>query len=374
MIHPTTTVHPSGTVHDSGVLAHENLPAVVALSGLHKAYENFVAVQDFSLEVKKGELLCLLGPSGCGKTTTLRMIAGFITPTSGSIRIADEDVSQLPPYRRDTGMVFQSYALFPHMTVAQNVAFGLANIGMSSARQRARVGEMLDLVELSHLAKRYPRELSGGQQQRVALARALALQPAVLLLDEPFSNLDAQLRVRLRQELRKLIDQVKITTLFVTHDQEEALMLADRIVVMQQGKIEQIGTPREIYEQPATRFVADFIGWCAILDGAVRNGVFVSHGGLHIPVQAGDQDRASLVLRPEHLHPSASGAAPERALQGVIETADYYGSMTRIGVRVGDELVLAEAGLEHGMHFEIGSTVTLSLAPHGGTVIPGGQA
>ena len=182
--------------------------------------------------MRKGELLCLLGPSGCGKTTTLRIIAGFVEADSGHVLINGQDVTALPPYKRDTGMVFQSYALFPHMTVAANVAFGLENLGIPRAERNRQVDDVLTLVELNDLTHRYPRELSGGQQQRVALARALALRPAVLLLDEPFSNLDAQLRTRLREELRRLIDRVNITTLFVTHDQEEALMLSDRIAVM----------------------------------------------------------------------------------------------------------------------------------------------
>jgi putative spermidine/putrescine transport system ATP-binding protein len=245
---------------------------VVSLRAISKKYDDFAAVDNISLDVRRGELLCLLGPSGCGKTTTLRMVAGFVEPTAGAVYISGQDVTALPPYRRDTGMVFQSYALFPHMTIGANIAFGLENIGVPKVERAERVKEMLTLVELTDLAHRYPRELSGGQQQRVALARALALRPAVLLLDEPFSNLDAQLRARLREELRSLIDRVDITTLFVTHDQEEALMLSDRIAVINRGRIEQIGTPEDIYERPESRFVAEFIGWCSILEGVASGG------------------------------------------------------------------------------------------------------
>ena len=226
---------------------------VVSLRGVAKTYGDAVAVESLSLDVRRGELLCLLGPSGCGKTTTLRIVAGFIEPTAGSVLIDGKDMTREPPYRRDTGMVFQSYALFPHLTIAQNVSFGLENLGWPKVDRDTRVHEMLVLIELEHLAGRFPRQLSGGQQQRVALARALAMRPAVLLLDEPFSNLDAQLRVRMREELRDLIRRIEMTTLFVTHDQEEALMLSDRIGVMSRGRLEQVGSPGEIYEKPATR-------------------------------------------------------------------------------------------------------------------------
>jgi ABC-type Fe3+/spermidine/putrescine transport system ATPase subunit len=242
---------------------------VLSLRRLRKTFGTTVAVDDLSLDVSRGELVCLLGPSGCGKTTTLRMVAGFVTPTAGDVLIEGRSVAHLPAYRRDTGMVFQHYALFPHLTVAENVGFGLRSLGAARSEREARVREMLTLVEMAPLAKRLPRELSGGQQQRVALARALALRPAVLLLDEPLSNLDAQLRVRMREEIRGLIRRLTMTTLFVTHDQEEALVLADRLVVMNQGAVEQVGSPDAVYEAPATRFVAEFIGLANLLDGSV---------------------------------------------------------------------------------------------------------
>jgi putative spermidine/putrescine transport system ATP-binding protein len=314
---------------------------VVSLRNVSKVYGKFVAVDDLSLDVHKGELVCLLGPSGCGKTTTLRMIAGFVEPDGGAVMISGQDVTHLPPYRRDTGMVFQSYGLFPHMTVTANVAFGLESIGMPKHERAQRVDEMLELVELDHLAGRFPAELSGGQQQRVALARALALRPAVLLLDEPFSNLDAQLRVRLREELRNLIDSIDITTLFVTHDQEEAILLSDRIVVMNEGRGEQIGTPEDIYERPTSRFVAEFIGLCTILEGQAYDSEFVSDRGLRLPIK-GHEGKALAVVRPEYLK-LATGAGAHFHLSGTVERAHYYGAMTRLRVRIGDEMLLMEA-------------------------------
>nr|WP_271612292.1 ABC transporter ATP-binding protein [Bradyrhizobium sp. CCBAU 21362] len=226
---------------------------VVELRSVSKYYGDVAAVANATLSVRRGELLCLLGPSGCGKTTTLRMVAGFVEPSAGTISINGVDMTHQPPYRRDTGMVFQSYALFPHMTVAENIAFGLENLKWPRDKREKRVEEMLKLVELSHLAGRLPRQLSGGQQQRIALARALAMRPAVLLLDEPFSNLDAQLRVRMREELREVIRGVDVTTLFVTHDQEEALTMSDRIVVMNAGLVP---SPRDLpsrLDQPSVR-------------------------------------------------------------------------------------------------------------------------
>ncbi|GEP55236.1 ABC transporter ATP-binding protein [Reyranella soli] len=213
-----------------------NKDVVVSLQGVSKRYGDVTAVETLSLDVRRGELLCLLGPSGCGKTTTLRMVAGFVEPSEGAVVIDGRDMTREPPYRRDTGMVFQNYALFPHMTTAQNIAFGLENLKWPKADREKRVQEMLTLVELAHLSDRLPAQLSGGQQQRVALARALAMRPAVLLLDEPFSNLDAQLRVRMREELRDVIRKVEITTIFVTHDQEEALMLSGSHLRHEQGK------------------------------------------------------------------------------------------------------------------------------------------
>jgi putative spermidine/putrescine transport system ATP-binding protein len=239
------------------------------IRNLDKAFGATRVVKDFNLTVEKGEFISLLGPSGCGKTTVLRMVAGFETPSSGAILIDGRDVVALKPNQRNIGMVFQSYALFPNLTVAQNVAFGLTVKGQSKAQREARVAEMLRLIGLESFGARYPFQLSGGQQQRVALARALAIQPQVLLLDEPLSALDAKIRVSLREEIRAIQRRLGITTIFVTHDQEEALSISDRVVVMNGGIAEQVGQPFEIYNRPATRFVAEFVGTLNLMEAEV---------------------------------------------------------------------------------------------------------
>ncbi|MGE3149052.1 MAG: ABC transporter ATP-binding protein [Pseudorhodoplanes sp.] len=301
---------------------------VVSLSHLRKIFGSFVAVDNLSLDIARGEIVCLLGPSGCGKTTTLQLIAGFQTPTAGTVLIDGEDTTRLPPHRRNTGMVFQNYALFPHMSVAANIAFGLANIGVPKPDRAARIQELLDLVELGDLGARMPRELSGGQQQRVALARALSVNPAVLLLDEPFSNLDAQLRVRLRDDLRRLIQKVGLTTIFVTHDQEEALTMANRIVVMNAGRVEQVGSPRDVYRTPASAFVAQFIGQCTQISGRITNGIFEAERGFRFAVNGRSDGAAIAVIRPEHLSSAnrESGRAP---MSATVISEEFLGSVTR---------------------------------------------
>jgi putative spermidine/putrescine transport system ATP-binding protein len=257
--------------------------ARLELGRLSKHFGPTVAVHDVSLDVRDGEFVVLLGPSGCGKTTTLRMIAGFLAPTSGRVRIGDKDVTTLPPWKRNAGMVFQSYALFPHLTVAENVAFGLEMRKLPQSDIPERVAEALRLVRLEGLAERLPRQLSGGQQQRVALARALVIRPDVLLLDEPLSNLDAKLRETVRVEIRELQRQLGSTTVMVTHDQEEALIMADRLVVMSEGSVRQIGSQRDLYERPADRFVAGFVGRSNLLPGKVVGpGKFQTEGGVAI--------------------------------------------------------------------------------------------
>src|ERR1700729_885127 len=276
--------------------------ASLDIESLAKRYGDFYAVRDVSLTVADGEFLVLLGPSGCGKTTTLRMVAGFIEPTSGSVRLAGADVTLLPPWKRNAGMVFQSYALFPHLTVAQNVAFGLEMRKLGRADIERRVEEVLALVRLTGYGGRLPRRLWGGQQQRVALARALAIRPDVLLLDEPLSNLDAKLRQEVRVEIRELQRQLGLTTVMVTHDQEEALTMADRLVVMSEGRIRQIGSQQDLYERPAEKFVADFVGRSTFIDGRMDGpGRFVSAGGLVVACEASGSGSASLALRPERL-------------------------------------------------------------------------
>ena len=335
------------------------------------------AVDRLSLDVSKGELVCLLGPSGCGKTTTLRMVAGFVEPTAGAISILGKDVTALPPYKRDTGMVFQSYALFPHLSVAENIEFGLRNLKVAAADRRARVREMLQMVELEHLGERLPRQLSGGQQQRVALARALAIRPAVLLLDEPFSNLDAQLRVRMREELRGLIGKLDTTTLFVTHDQEEALVLADRIVVMNEGRVEQIGPPREIYDRPQTRFVAQFIGLCNFIPATVAE---ASGETLMADVAGGTRLRAArpatihspgqrivLAVRPENVR---IGGASDNNIPGRVRSVTYLGASSHIRVEAAGAEFLVE---DHGARSDAlapNAPVALAIDPRNILVLP----
>ncbi|MCR8726083.1 ABC transporter ATP-binding protein [Frigidibacter sp. SLM-1] len=241
----------------------------VEFDGVRKDYGSFTAIPELNLQIEPGQLVTLLGPSGCGKTTTLRMLAGLESPTQGRILIGGEDVTRLPANRRDVSMVFQSYALFPHMSVVQNVAYGLESGGMKPVEAREAAAKGLDLVGLGGLGDRLPSELSGGQQQRVAVARALVLEPQVLLLDEPLSNLDARLRRRVRTEIRELQQRLGFTAVYVTHDQEEALAVSDQIVVMQAGRIAQMGAPRELYESPASEFIADFIGEANVLDCTV---------------------------------------------------------------------------------------------------------
>jgi putative spermidine/putrescine transport system ATP-binding protein len=346
--------------------------SIVSLMNVGKRYGEFAAVDTMSLEVMKGELLCLLGPSGCGKTTTLRMIAGFVEPTSGKIYIEGCDVTRLPPYRRDTGMVFQNYALFPHLTVSQNIAFGLQNMGAIESERQKRVGEMLDLVELPALANRFPKELSGGQQQRVALARALAMNPAVLLLDEPFSNLDAQLRIRLREELRALIKRISITTLFVTHDQEEALMLSDRIVVMNGGRVEQNGTPAEIYESPKTRFVANFIGRCSMLAGQVgKDGIFTA-GDLRLPMNEPPGPR-TIFIRPQYIRPVDDQNRAVSSMDATVLSTNYSGALTQMRLLVSGQELLMDTHFPDGLGPSIGDYVPVCIDPAGVRSIAGHQ-
>ncbi|WBV45397.1 ABC transporter ATP-binding protein [Pseudoroseomonas cervicalis] len=276
----------------------------LVLEALNKRYGASTAVERVDLEVRQGEMVALLGPSGCGKTTTLRMVAGFIEPSAGRILIGGQDVTSRPAHARNTGMVFQSYALFPHMSVAQNVAFGLEMRKIGRAERDSRVAEALRLVRLDHLAERMPRQLSGGQQQRVALARALVVNPAVFLLDEPLSNLDAKLRGEVRMEIRALQQRLGLTTLIVTHDQEEALTMADRLVVMDRGRVRQVGTAEELYEHPADPFVAGFVGRCNLIEGRLEApGEFRARGG------------ALLYCDPEQGAPAAQpGAQPGEAL------------------------------------------------------------
>ena len=324
-------------------------------TNVRKHFGAVQALRSLTLQVRKGELISLLGPSGCGKTTLLRIVAGFIEPDAGRVTIAGGDVRHVPTHKRNLGMVFQSYSLWPHMSVSENVAFGLASRGVARAVQRQKVDHALNLVELGDLSERLPRELSGGQQQRVALARALVYEPEILLLDEPLSALDRKLRERMQRDLRQLQQGLGITTIFVTHDQEEALILSDRVAVMSDGKIVQIGSPREIYEHPESYFVADFVGRtnrfaCKVaenVDGRVR---LRSESGLCIealtqrPLARGD--RVYAIIRPEKID-FASHARFADALEVKVETIDYLGAVTYYNCRTGEgaEIVVARQNL-----------------------------
>jgi putative spermidine/putrescine transport system ATP-binding protein len=346
--------------------------ADLSLNGLSKHYGDFFAVREVSLTIADGEFLVLLGPSGCGKTTTLRMVAGFIEPSAGHVRLAGQDVTLLPPWKRNAGMVFQSYALFPHMTVAQNVAFGLEMRKLSRADIDRRVEETLALVRLGGYGGRLPRQLSGGQQQRVALARALAIRPDVLLLDEPLSNLDAKLRQEVRVEIRELQRQLGLTTVMVTHDQEEALTMADRLVVMNEGSVRQVGTQRDLYERPADRFVAGFVGRTTFLAGTVEApGRFRSDGGLTLACGGGSPGRAVLSLRPERVE---IGLQPrsglDNSLSGTVEFVSYLGALIDIHVRLSpsDRLVVQIANREGGFTPEVGQPVHVGWPASAGQV------
>jgi putative spermidine/putrescine transport system ATP-binding protein len=312
--------------------------AFIELRDLRKSFGKTEVVKDLSLEVKKGEFLSFLGGSGCGKTTTLRMIAGFETPTSGSIFIDGEDMEGVSPRKRKLGMVFQNYALFPNMDVFGNIEFGLRVAGTKGKSAKKQVDEMLDLIGLDGYGHRYPRELSGGQQQRVALARAIAVEPEALLLDEPLSALDAKIRQRLRDDIRSIQKKLGMTMIYVTHDQEEALSISDRVAVMRDGRIEQLGAPSEIYDNPATSFVATFIGSlsslrCEVADAAA--GLLLVGGRIlraAAPLDAATGEIYSLSLRPESITLSPS-SAEDNILAGEVEAVKFLGSIVRLIVR-----------------------------------------
>jgi putative spermidine/putrescine transport system ATP-binding protein len=315
------------------------------IEGVRKDYGPHTVVRGFDLSVDRGEFISFLGPSGCGKTTTLRMIAGFEEPSAGTIRIDGKDVTGLRPNQRNIGMVFQSYALFPNLTVAGNIGFGLKVAKRPAAEIASRVEELLALIKLPHIGGRYPYQLSGGQQQRVALARALAIQPQVLLLDEPLSALDAKIRLSLREEIRALQRELGITTIYVTHDQEEALSMSDRIVVMNEGRVEQIGAPFEIYNYPRTRFVASFVGTLNILSGIIVDpaGGKVTIDGQEITTARGVVDASPGDVRPVALRPEAillddAGEGRNR-LSGEIDEVNFLGAVVRIRVRLTENAV-----------------------------------
>jgi spermidine/putrescine transport system ATP-binding protein len=337
----------------------------------------FAALDDVSVAIRENEFFTLLGPSGCGKTTLLRLIAGFDYPTRGQIFLYGQDIAPLPPHKRPVNTVFQSYALFPHMTVAENIGFGLEMLGRPKAEVKARVAEMLKLVQMEALAGRRTSQISGGQQQRVALARALAPQPKVLLLDEPLSALDYKLRKEMQIELKRLQHETGITFIFVTHDQEEALTMSDRIAVMSKGRILQVGSPWDIYDKPAERFVADFIGETNFLKGTVSD---IANGAGSVRLASGADIRATIaegfsprgeatiIVRPEHARAVASGGQ----LSGTVENVVYFGTDTHIHVRLDQgELftVRQQNARSRSCGFEVGDRAGIEIAPDGAQVL-----
>jgi iron(III) transport system ATP-binding protein len=330
----------------------------VKIENLVKRFPGGIALDNVSVSIKPGELFFILGPSGCGKTTMLRTIAGFYIPDSGKILFDEEDVARLEPHKRNTGMVFQSYALWPHKTVAENVAFGLEQKGVGRAEIRRRVGEALESVRMEAFAERRPNELSGGQQQRVALARALVIRPKCLLLDEPLSNLDAKLRDEMRREIRRICKEHKLTTIYVTHDQEEALSIADYMVILSWGRVQQIGSPLQVYKRPTNRFVANFIGNTNFIEGEVlRTGagealVKTAIGEFRGALADYDLDLREgqtvyLSIRPECWRLDIVGSE-ENCVTGEIRDAAYFGEVAHYDFRVGDiELKISELNPRH---------------------------
>jgi iron(III) transport system ATP-binding protein len=337
----------------------------VNVEDVNLSYGGHRVLKGVNLRIEPGEFFAFLGPSGCGKTTLLRLIAGFNRADTGRVLVGDRDISHLPPWKRDVGMVFQSYALWPHLTVQRNVAFGLEERRRPKAEIAARVAEALQLVGLSHLAERRPSQLSGGQQQRVAVARTIVVRPKVLLLDEPLSNLDAKMRVQVRRELRDLQQRLGITTIFVTHDQEEANTICDRIAVINDGVVQQVGTPQELYERPMNLFVANFLGTANILDGRIdgsgRDRSFIIEGiRLPIPPSSIVPPGAKLVFRPQDATLGGDGAS----LPGTIARREFLGASVRYTARIGASEIVVDVPFQAGaaLH-EPGSSVSVGLSP-----------
>lgn len=319
------------------------------LTDIAKKYKDFFAVDGVSLKIRKGEIVSFLGASGCGKTTTLRMIAGLIEPTRGTIHIAGKNMEKVPPYKRDISMVFQNYALFPHMTVYENIVYGLR---MRKIRDKEvlteKAREMMEIVQLEGVENRLPRELSGGQQQRVSLARAMIVEPKVMLFDEPLSNLDAKLREKTRVEIRELLKRMNITAIYVTHDQEEALTISDRIAVMNRGKIEQITEPKNLYTEPATKFIADFVGHANFFEGKVTSIkddklVMLTESGkiMTANIKSAENlkpgDYATLIIRPENVRIAKDGLEEKNTFEGIIIARIYLGATVRYIVNIGEK-------------------------------------
>jgi iron(III) transport system ATP-binding protein len=346
----------------------------VSLRALTRRYGDVAAVNDLSLDVKPGELVALLGPSGCGKTTTLRLVAGFLTPETGEIWVGERCLSSprqvVPPERRRMAMIFQSYALWPHMTVAQNVMYGLRfKAGLARVERDKRVAEMLRVVQLGGYETRYPGELSGGQQQRVAVARALVVEPEILLLDEPLSNLDANLREEMRFEIRRLHEAFGITTLYVTHDQAEAMVISDRIAVLERGRVVQVGTADEVFLSPRTRFVAEFIGKTNLVEGVAAATDTVVVGAVRLRVGAAGLTpgaRVAVSIRPHDITLAAAGeaAAPGvNALRGTVQRASFLGDSVDYQVRLTGSDVVLRVAAPTSPRLRVGDTVSLTIDP-----------
>jgi ABC-type Fe3+/spermidine/putrescine transport system ATPase subunit len=345
---------------------------IIEIQGVTKRFGAVTAVDRVDLIVADGELFTLLGPSGCGKTSLLRLLAGFYQPDDGIIRFGERVVNGLPPYERRIGMVFQNYALWPHMTVADNIGYGLRLRKLAEPERQARLAEGLRKVNLTGFEARYPGQLSGGQQQRVALARALVLNPDILLLDEPLSNLDAKIRIQVRAEIRRLQQELRITTIYVTHDQEEALSLSDRVAVMRDGRVLQVGPPKELYERPRTRFVADFVGTNNLVPGDVQGGggpgdlvVSTALGSLRAVASGAVSGRCVLAVRPENVALGARGAGEGNRVDGRVSLVSYLGNTLRYDVQTASGLVL-KADIRDPWHHEplpVGRPVTLHFPP-----------
>jgi putative spermidine/putrescine transport system ATP-binding protein len=344
--------------------------AYLQLVNLHRDFGAVKALDGIEIELGQGEFLSLLGPSGCGKTTALRLVAGFDRPDAGSIVVDGKDVTNIAPNKRDMGMVFQAYSLFPNMTASQNVEFGLRIRGRARLDRGKRVVELLELVGLGHAGDRYPHQLSGGMQQRVALARALAIEPRVLLLDEPLSALDAKVRVQLREEIRRIQLELGITTLYVTHDQEEALSISDHVAVMYRGRIEQMGSPAEMYSSPATPFVAEFVGTMNRLEATIVEDGAVEHLGKRLSIEAArgraHGERVLVLVRPETVHVDrANGDGGANSFVGEVITQTFLGPVTRLKIVAEGADLIADIPTQKALTLPVGTRVEAALPAEG---------